>query len=169
MEGGIRGFLFGNDFIWPTSEDVELVFGVRGGAVPVIPGGGTVMITDFLKRCFPAKIEHLMGNRPASHYRLSPSLCRLVLVKLVGQGDRVRGDDVARVLHLYLLATFFIPTQNVSLNWKFTELIDDFSRICEYDWCDYILDVLMEDIRTANQCRIGSCAIFLLVSSPQLS
>lgn len=157
--------MFGDEFIAPASEDVELIFGVRGGRKPVIPGGGIVLITGFLNRCFPGKVEHGRTETNQSHYKLSPSLCRKVLNLMVKRGDTVRADDVARVLHFYLMSTFFTPNMNLSLNWRLTELLDGFGSISKYDWCTYILEKLMDDINSSRECKIGSCTVFLLVSS----
>lgn len=101
---GDQGFLFGNLFLTPVKEDIELMFGVRGGSAPVVPATGTILSTGFLRRCFPIKAA-LVDAKDTSHYWLSPSLCRNVLIAKVKQGDRVHAHDVARVLHLYLLTS----------------------------------------------------------------
>lgn len=140
-----KGFLFGNTFLVPTRDDVELIFGVRDGTRPVRIGSGTVRVTRFLKRCFPGKVLHREGDKVVSHYKMSPALLKRTLAEKISMGDAAPAEDVARLLHLYLLSSLFVPNQNLSLNWRVTEILYDFKNICYFDWCTYILCELMEE------------------------
>lgn len=75
-------------------------------------------------------------------------------------------EDIARLVHLLLLSILFRPDNNSVVPWKLLRYLESFDQIIKYDWSGYIMEGLLESMRTTSTLKICGCSIFLLVSYP---
>lgn len=98
-------------------------------------------------------------------YLLSKSLILSVLHEKLTKDEELENvaEDIARLIHMLLLSALFMPNNNSSVGWKLLRYLEEFDRICEYDWCGYLVEGLLEPMRKAMTLKIPGCSVFFLV------
>lgn len=110
-----------------------------------------------MDRCWP--------DRNTESCLLSRSLIlRTIFSKLECDASEPNvAEDVARLVHLLLLAVLFILNNNSAVCFKSIKFVEDFNKIRRYDWCGYILEGILTPMRRTTTLKIAGCAVFLLV------
>ncbi|KAL8508433.1 hypothetical protein ACS0TY_018891 [Phlomoides rotata] len=75
--------------------------------------------------------------------------------------DRTSIKDVARLTFCYMLTVVFTPNQNGSMSWHLTSYMENFDKIDIYNWSQFIVDMLMAQIKSSKTLKAGGCAMLL--------
>jgi hypothetical protein len=157
---GHRGrFKLGSKTVKLTEKEITLIFGLQSGPNRIrLPPKSKKPDTKFADRIC------------AKHDRIVtiPSL-RACFEKVVKKNSPEDAKDVARVLTLYLLATFFCPLSTSRLNWNYLEFVEDLETSTSYAWSTYITDFLIKELDTKEPKNVGGCVMGLLVIISMLS
>ncbi|KAL6560892.1 hypothetical protein OROHE_006069 [Orobanche hederae] len=149
-------FIIGGEVVPLTCQDVSLIFGVTGGKLIIHVKNKRGHIVPWMRRHFGDEIEKKTSSFDLSKTRLLHKLEKLSLGK-----DETSIVDIARFVHCFLMASVLTPCQNSSVAWPVTEIVEDFDEVEEYNWCQYIIDVLWKQMKMSLNMKLGGCAILL--------
>ncbi|KAL6557060.1 hypothetical protein OROHE_006936 [Orobanche hederae] len=149
-------FIIGGEVVPLTCRDVSLIFGITGGKLIIPVKNKRGPIVPWVRRHFGDEIE-----RKTESFALSKTHLLLKLEKLFLEWDKTSIVDVARFVHCFLMASVLTPCQNSSVAWPVTEIVEDFDEVGKYNWRQYILDVLLKQMKTSLNMKLGGCAILL--------
>lgn len=153
----VDGFQFGSKIVCPKRNDIELIFGVRDGTLPINIANGPIDSIPFVARNWPNRLDD-------SFLLIKSKILELLRKKMELDETKPHvADDDARLVHMLLLSVLFAPNNNLSVPWHLLKYIDRLDKICSYDWCGYILEILLDGIRNASSLKAPRCSIFLLV------
>lgn len=157
------GFQFGSKIICPRRDDFELIFGVCDGSIPININNGPFDTIPFVSRHWPNRSDD-------SFLLVKPKIIALLNRKMKMDETKPNvAEDVARLVHMLLLTVLFAPNNNQSVPWHLLRYIDRLDRICSYDWCGYMLEVLLDGIRKASSLKVPGCSVFLMVFKRPIS
>ena len=118
-----------------------------------------------MSRCFGDFLEVHKPNFPT----LKKTLIQQNLKSYASMDAKLHGQDVARLVHAYLLATLlFMPSRSTSIKWSVISHLEEFDQICTFDWSSYIVSYLTKQLETRTDMKIGGCAMLLPVRFPLL-
>ncbi|KAH7840863.1 hypothetical protein Vadar_022614 [Vaccinium darrowii] len=102
-------------------------------------------------------------RRKIEDKRLTTTSVRQLLLQYVKGDETDDVEDVARLLCLYLLHTFFFP-MGINVKWVLCERVDDLKRMRRYEWNGTIIKELMSSIKKYhNESRkVSGCVMSLL-------
>ena len=160
-----RGFNIGGKVLLPKRMDVEVLFGIRDGDLPIETSNRTIEENDFIARCFPLKIAHIRGKGRGSYSLTKSIILKALVLKIEApDDDAIVVSDVARLVHLYLLSNFFLASKNYLINWHLTKCVLDLDNICMYDWTRLILRTILKGVQNSHANLSKTCTLFLQVS-----
>ncbi|KAL8522433.1 hypothetical protein ACS0TY_012545 [Phlomoides rotata] len=148
-------FVLGSQMVSVSSRDVQLIFGVGGGDVRIPLRSGDYEIVPWVKRCFKKQIDKTKGNLVLYKRMIYSSLC-----SAVEREDATSIMDVARLTHIYLLACVLAPNKNATVSPHIAAYMENLTNVCNYDWCTYIVDLLLSQVKKSNT-RSGGCIMLL--------
>ncbi|KAL6512889.1 hypothetical protein OROHE_019679 [Orobanche hederae] len=142
-------FILGGKELQLTGRDVALIFGIVCSTKKIPFKKPNARNAKWVKRNFGKDTESslnktLLFNRMAS---------------ILDRTDETSAEDVARLMHCYLMASVLTPGQSSSVSWYLTDYIEDLEGAMTYDWCGYIAAILRNGIRNTINLKIGGCAI----------
>lgn len=118
---------------------------------------------SFVRRCFPEKFNE-RGKSKDNSQLLKTWVVRVLKQKTAEpDGNQETCEDIARLLHLYVLSVVFMPSQNQFVKWQVTKYLDVFSEITQYDWCGYISRGLIKVLDDHKNFKLGGCCVFIPV------
>ncbi|KAH7852507.1 hypothetical protein Vadar_025700 [Vaccinium darrowii] len=134
-----------------TKEDMVSYFGIQCGEEFVSLQYGCKEAVRFVMR------------REIVDKRLTTKSLKQLLSKYVGSDEKDDVEDVARLLCLYLLHTFFFP-MGINVKWVLFERVDDLERMRRYDWNGAIIKELMSSIKKYHKepRKVSGCVMALL-------
>ncbi|KAL8461475.1 hypothetical protein ACS0TY_032810 [Phlomoides rotata] len=151
-----ESFIVAGHQIIPCSKDVELIFGVHSGSVKIPLKSSDYEIAAWVQRCFGDAIR--ASNGKCVLYK------NVVFEKLkqkLTMEDSRSIKDVGRLTLCYLFTSFFAPNQNGSMAWHLTSYLEKFDKIGVYNWSQFIVDMLMAQIKSSKTLKAGGCAMLL--------
>ncbi|KAL6573656.1 hypothetical protein OROHE_002115 [Orobanche hederae] len=83
------------------------------------------------------------------------------MASILDRTDETSVEDVARLMHCYLMASVLTPGQSSAVSWYLTDYLEDLEGAMTYDWCGYIAAILRNGIRNTRNLKIGGCAMLL--------
>ncbi|KAL8518012.1 hypothetical protein ACS0TY_009342 [Phlomoides rotata] len=157
FDHNVDKFVVGPEIISLTSKDVQLIFGLSGGAKSIPLKLADYKVAPWFKRCFRKEIELLKGKfvlyKPTIYKKLKAVL---------EMRDCTSCLDAARLTHMYLLAAVLAPNQNASIAPHLAGYLEHFEEICDYDWCGYVVEMLIQQIKNTKNLKAGGCTMLLL-------
>ncbi|KAL6559130.1 hypothetical protein OROHE_006499 [Orobanche hederae] len=147
-------FILGGKELQLTGRDVALIFGIVCGTKKIPFKKPNARNAKWVKRNFGKDTESslnktLIFNRMAS---------------ILNRTDETSVEDVATLMHCYLIASVLTPGQSSSVSWYLTDYLEDLEGAMTYDWCGYIAAILQNGIMNTRNLKIGGCAMLLPVS-----
>ncbi|KAL6531845.1 hypothetical protein OROMI_028208 [Orobanche minor] len=144
-------FILGGKELQFTGRDVALIFGIVCGTRKIPYKKPNSRNAKWVKRNFGKDTESslnktLIFNRMAS---------------ILNRTDETSVEDVARLMHCYLMASVLTPGQSSAVSWYLTDYLEDLEGAMAYDWCGYIAAILQNGIRNTRNLKIGGCAMLL--------
>ncbi|KAL6577278.1 hypothetical protein OROMI_011554 [Orobanche minor] len=144
-------FILGGKELQLTGRDVALIFGIVRGTKKIPFKKPNARNAKWVKRNFEKDTESslkktLIFNRMAS---------------ILDRTDETSVEDVARLMHCYLMASVLTPGQSSPVSWYLTDYLEDLEGAMTYDWCGYIAAILQNGIRNTRNLKIGGCAMLL--------
>ncbi|KAL8550234.1 hypothetical protein ACS0TY_008892 [Phlomoides rotata] len=140
----------------PDKRDVELIFGIHSGSVKIPLKSSEYAISPWVSRCFGDDIRAAKGQ-----YVLYKNIVYEKLKSRLIMDDRTSIKDAARLTLCYMLTTVFTPNQSGSMAWHLTSYMEEFDKICIYNWSQFIVDMLMAQIKSSKTLKAGGCAMLL--------
>lgn len=134
-----------------TSADLVSFFGIQGGE-------------DFVSLQYGCKeAVKFVTRRGIVDKRLTTTLVKDLLDEYVKGDETDDVEDVARLLCVYILHTFFFP-MGLNVKWVLCERVDDLERMRRYDWNGAILKELMSSIKKYHKepRKVSGCVMLLL-------
>ncbi|KAL6500958.1 hypothetical protein OROHE_025155 [Orobanche hederae] len=144
-------FILGGKELQLTGRDVALIFGIVCGTKKIPFKKPNARNAKWVKRNFGKDTESSL-NKTLIFNRMASILDRT---------DETSVEDVARLMHCYLMASVLTPGQSSSVSWYLTDYLEDLEGAMTYDWCGYISAILRNDIRNTRNLKIGGCAMLL--------
>ncbi|KAL6584804.1 hypothetical protein OROMI_004093 [Orobanche minor] len=132
-------------------RDVALLFRIVRGTKKIPFKKPNARNANWVKRNFEKHTESSL-NKTLIFNRMASILHRT---------DETSVEDVARLMHCYLMASVLTPGQSSSISWYLTDYLEDLEVAMTYDWCGYIAAILQNGIRNTRNLKIGSCAMLL--------
>ncbi|KAL8514788.1 hypothetical protein ACS0TY_013752 [Phlomoides rotata] len=160
-------FVVGLELISLTSMDMQLIFGLIGGSKSIPLKNFEYKVAPWVKRCFRKyliydKLREVL-ERYQGKFVLYKYLIYDKLREVLERRDRTSCLDAARLTHIYLIAVVLAPNQNASIAPHLTRYLENLEETCNYDWCGYIVDMLINQIKDTQNLKAGGCTIVLLV------
>ncbi|KAL6573975.1 hypothetical protein OROHE_001517 [Orobanche hederae] len=153
-ENNSEGFILGGKELQLTRRDVALIFGIVCGTKKIPFKKPNARNAKWVKRNFGKDTESSL-NKTLIFNRMASILDRT---------DETSVEDIARLMHCYLMASVLTPGQSSSVSWYLTDYLEDLEGAMTYDWCGYIAAILRNGIRNTRNLKIGGCAMLLPVS-----
>ncbi|KAL6501615.1 hypothetical protein OROGR_026748 [Orobanche gracilis] len=144
-------FILGGKEVQLSGRDVALIFGIVGGTKKIPFKKPNSRNSKWVKRNFGKDTESSL-NKTRIFNRMASILDRT---------DETSVEDVARLMHCYLMASVLTPGQSSSVSWYLTDYLEDLEGAIMYDWCGYIAAILRNGIRYTRNLKIGGCAMLL--------
>ncbi|KAL6518683.1 hypothetical protein OROHE_017733 [Orobanche hederae] len=144
-------FILGGKELQLTGRDVALIFGIVRGTKKISFKKQNARNAKWVKRNFGKDTENSL-NKTLIFNRMASILDRT---------DETSVEDVARLMHCYLMASVLTPGQSSSISWYLTDYFEDLEGAMTYDWCGYIAVILRNGIRNTRNLKIGGCAMLL--------
>ncbi|KAL6586161.1 hypothetical protein OROMI_002805 [Orobanche minor] len=144
-------FILGGKELQFTGRDVALIFGIVCGTRKVPFKKPNSRNAKWVKRNFGKDTESSL-NKTLIFNRMASILDRT---------DETSVEDVARLMHCYLMASVLTPSQSSAVSWYLTDYLEDLEGAMAYDWCGYIAAILQNGIRNTRNLKIGGCAMLL--------
>ncbi|KAL6551400.1 hypothetical protein OROMI_021888 [Orobanche minor] len=144
-------FILGGKELQLTGRDVALIFAIVCG---------TRKIPFKKPNSRNAKwVKHNFGKDTESS--LNKTLIFNRMASILDRTDETSVEDVARLMHCYLMASVLTPGQSSAVSWYLTDYLEDLEGAMTYDWCGYIAAILQNGIRNTRNLKIGGCAMLL--------
>lgn len=155
-----KAFRIGERVIQLQKQDLVLIFGVRDGNVEInVPK--QFKPTPWMRRCFPDLIKEKSTE-------VIPQLKKTYIYNqlwmMCAKDDKIHAQDVARLMHCYLLASLFVPNGSTSISWSLCVFLEEFSDICMFDWSSLVINQLVEQMARTETLKVPGCAMLLPVS-----
>ncbi|KAL8538404.1 hypothetical protein ACS0TY_000415 [Phlomoides rotata] len=115
------------------------------------------IVPNWIKRCFGREIENNRGQLV-----LYKNVIYDKLKEMMSMNDGISKMDVACLIHCYLLAVVLCPNQNGSMATHLTVYLENIGSICEYDWCNFVVEMLKNQIVSTKTLKAGGCTMLLL-------
>ncbi|KAL6584630.1 hypothetical protein OROMI_003919 [Orobanche minor] len=147
-------FILGGKELQFTGRDVALIFGIVCGTRKIPFKKPNSRNAKWVKRNFGKDTESSL-NKTLIFNRMASILDRT---------DETNVEDVARLMHCYLMASVLTPGQSSAVSWYLTDYLEDLEGEMAYDWCGYIAAILQNGIRNTRNLKIGGCAMLLLLA-----
>ncbi|KAL6542676.1 hypothetical protein OROHE_010196 [Orobanche hederae] len=144
-------FILGGKELQLTGRDVALIFGIVCGTRKIPFKKPNSRNAKWVKRNFGKDTESSL-NKTLIFNRMASILDRT---------DETSVEDVARLMHYYLMASVLTPGQSSAVSWYLTDYLEDLEGAMTYDWCGYIDAILQNGIRNTRNLKIGGCAMLL--------
>ncbi|KAL6500416.1 hypothetical protein OROHE_025782 [Orobanche hederae] len=144
-------FILGGKELQLTGRDVALIFGIVCGTKKIPFKKPNARNAKWVKRNF--------GKDTKSS--LNKTLIFNRMASILDRTDETSVEDVARLMHCYLMASVLTPGQSSSVSWYLTDYLEDLEGAMTYDWCGYIAAILRNGIRNTRNLKIGGCAMLL--------
>ncbi|KAL6536346.1 hypothetical protein OROGR_012918 [Orobanche gracilis] len=125
-------FILGGKEVQLSGRDVALIFGIVGGTKKIPFKKPNSRNSKWVKRNFGKDTESSL-NKTRIFNRMASILDRT---------DETSVEDVARLMHCYLMASVLTPGQSSSVSWYLTDYLEDLEGAIMYDWCGYIAAIL---------------------------
>ncbi|KAL8544187.1 hypothetical protein ACS0TY_004644 [Phlomoides rotata] len=153
----INKFVIGREMISITGRDVQLIFSVGSGPKYIPLRDSKYGVVPWVMRCFKKEIERAKGK-----FVLYKTIIYQMLQKVLERQDEISCVDAARLTHCYFLVVLLAPNQNASIAPHLAGYLENLGSVCNYDWCTYIVDMLVHQIKeTKKTLKAGGCMIFL--------
>ncbi|KAL8484150.1 hypothetical protein ACS0TY_026738 [Phlomoides rotata] len=159
FDHNIDKFVVGRESISLTSRDVQLIFGVGSGLKYIPLRESKYEVVPWVRRCIRKDIERANGN-----FVLYKTIIYQRLQKVFERQDEISCVDAGRLTHSYLLVVQLAPNQNASIAPHLAGYLENLGTVCNYDWCTYIVDMLVHQIKETKTLKVGGCIILLAVS-----
>ncbi|KAL6532807.1 hypothetical protein OROGR_013767 [Orobanche gracilis] len=144
-------FILGGKEVQLSGRDVALIFGIVGGTKKIPFKKPNSRNSKWVKRNFGKDTESSL-NKTRIFNRVASILDRT---------DETSVEDVARLMHCYLMASVLTSGQSSSVSWYLTNYLEDLEGAIMYDWCGYTAVILRNGIRYTRNLKIGGCAMLL--------
>lgn len=159
-----EGFKLGKKKIHLLDSDVALIFGFPVYGKEIEMGTGTKfegLRSEFKKRMFQREKKNDKLDRKLVEQKIS-----LLLGMTEDQEYTEIYNDFARLMIIYMMATFFYANSNSSVPWSFLEQIEDFDGISEISFAKSILAWIVSALESKYQTpdKVSGCLLFVLVS-----
>lgn len=116
--------------------------------------------TAWMYRCFA---DLLKGKGRKAIVPLGKGTIYSQLKTFCDLDDNIHSEDVARLLHCYMLSSLFMPDGNTSISWSLLEYPEDFKLICHYDWSSLIVTQLVNKIVQTRTLKAAGSTMLLPV------
>ncbi|KAL6585000.1 hypothetical protein OROMI_004289 [Orobanche minor] len=143
-------FILGGKELQLTGRDVALIFRIVCGTRKIPFKKPSARNAKWVKRNFGKDTESSL-NKTLIFNRMASILDRT---------DETSVEDVARLMHCYLMASVLTPGQSSAVSWYLTDYLEDLEGAMTFDWCGYIAAILRNDIRNTRNLKIGGYAMF---------
>ncbi|KAL6536842.1 hypothetical protein OROHE_012426 [Orobanche hederae] len=140
-------FILGGKELQLTGRDVALIFGIVCGTKKIPFKKPNARNAKWVKRNFGKDTES--------------SLNKTLIFNILDRTDETSMEDVARLMHCYLMASVLAPGQSSSISWYLTDYLEDLEGAMTYVWCGYIAAILRNGIRNTRNLKIEGCAMLL--------
>lgn len=124
-------------------------------------------VKPWMIRCFP---EYFCKQDSSSN--ASAQLKKTVLLERLKEyclmDPKEYGQDVARLVHTYLLCSFFLVNSSTSIAWFVLEFVEEFEHICLFDWSSLIIELMNKQLAGTLTMKMSGCAMLIPVSNSLL-
>ncbi|KAL8481286.1 hypothetical protein ACS0TY_027707 [Phlomoides rotata] len=152
----VESFVVGRELISLKRRDVELIFGLCGGDIEIPLKGVEYEISPWIRRCFRSEIDTLK-----SKFILYKNVIYKKLSEVLSMSDGTSIGDAARLTHLYLMAEVLSPNRNASISPHLALYLEKLDDACRYDWCDYVVNMLLNQLKSTKNTKAGGCTMLL--------
>ncbi|KAL6587918.1 hypothetical protein OROMI_000896 [Orobanche minor] len=137
-------FILGGKELQLTGRDVALIFGIVCATKKIPFKKPNARNAKWVKRNFGKDTKR----------SLNKTLIFNQMTSILDRTDETSVEDVARLMHCYLMVLVLTSGQSSSISWYLTDYLEDLEGAMTYDWCGYIAAILRNGIRNTRNLKI---------------